>query len=77
MATSERDALAQKATGMQTAIDEARAAVAVLKDGDGSKQQEYNELKREAAKAQKELAAKEAEVEVRLPNIWTFCWLKL
>lgn len=52
---------------MQTAIDDARAALAALKDGDGSKQQEYNELKRELAKAQKELAAKEAEIEVSHP----------
>lgn len=65
VATSERDALAQKATGMQTAIDEARAALAALKDGDGSKHQEYNDLKREAAKAKKELATKEADIEVR------------
>lgn len=67
VATSERDALAQKATGMQTAIDDARAALAALKDGDGSKQQEYNELKREVAKAQKELASKEAEIEASHP----------
>lgn len=67
VATSERDALAQKATGMQTAIDDARAALAALRDGDGSKHQEYNDLKKEAAKAQKELASKEAEIEVRLP----------
>ena len=65
IATSERDALAQKATGMQTALEEARASLAALKEGDGSKQQESNDLKREAAKIQKELAAKEANVEVR------------
>jgi DNA repair exonuclease SbcCD ATPase subunit len=66
VATSERDALAQKATGMQTALQEARASLAALKEGDGSKQQESNDLKREAAKIQKELAAKEANVEVRI-----------
>lgn len=66
MATSERDALAQKATGMQTALEDARAALAALKEGDGSKQQESNDLKREAAKIQKDLAAKEANVEVSL-----------
>jgi structural maintenance of chromosome 4 len=66
VATSERDALTQKATGMQTALEDARAALAALKDGDGSKQQEANDLKREAAKIQKDLAAKEANVEVRI-----------
>jgi structural maintenance of chromosome 4 len=64
VATSERDALAQKATGMQTALEEARASLASLKEGDGSKHQESNDLKREAAKIQKELATKEANVEV-------------
>jgi len=50
---------------MQTALEEARASLAALKEGDGSKQQESNDLKREAAKIQKELSAKEANVEVR------------
>lgn len=49
---------------MQTALEEARNALEALKNGDGSKQQEYTDLKREAAKVQKELATKEAEVEV-------------
>jgi len=49
---------------MQTALEEARASLAALKEGDGSKQQESNDLKREAAKIQKELSAKEANVEV-------------
>lgn len=64
VATSEREALAKKATGMQTALEEARASLAALKEGDGSKQQESNDLKREAAKVQKELSVKEANVEV-------------
>ena len=51
---------------MQTALEEARASLASLKEGDGSKQQESNDLKREAAKIQKELSAKEANVEVRI-----------
>lgn len=49
---------------MQTALEDARTALATLKEGDGSKQQEYSDLKREASKVQKELSAKEAEVEV-------------
>jgi hypothetical protein len=51
---------------MQTALEDARTALAALKEGDGSKQQESNDLKREAAKIQKDLAAKEANVEVSL-----------
>lgn len=57
---------------MQTAIEDARAAVTALKEGDGSKQQEYNDLKRESAKAPKELSIKEAEVEVRCKRIGSF-----
>lgn len=49
---------------MQTALEEARASLAALKEGDGSKQQESNDLKREAAKIQRELSAKETNVEV-------------
>jgi hypothetical protein len=54
---------------MQTALEEARASLAALKEGDGSKQQESNDLKREAAKIQKELSAKEANVEVRSDHV--------
>ena len=54
---------------MQTALEEARASLAALKEGDGSKQQESNDLKREATKIQKELSAKEANVEVRTWDI--------
>lgn len=72
VATSERDALAQKATGMQTALEDARTALAALKEGDGSKQQESNDLKREAAKIQKDLAAKEARFEVSLGLLVSF-----
>ncbi|WWD20077.1 hypothetical protein CI109_104551 [Kwoniella shandongensis] len=63
VAKSERDLLAQKATGVQEALAEAKANLQTLKDGDGSKQEEYAALKKEAAKVKKQLAESEAKLE--------------
>lgn len=64
VATSERDLLAQKASGAQTALEDARANLESLKAGDGSKQEEYGALEKEAAKVKKQLGESEAKVEV-------------
>ncbi|KAK4685041.1 structural maintenance of chromosome 4, partial [Tremellales sp. Uapishka_1] len=63
VATSERDLLVQKATGVQSALEEAEANLQGLKNGDQSKQAEYAELKKEAIKVQKQLAGSESKVE--------------
>jgi structural maintenance of chromosome 4 len=65
VATSERDLLAQKATGAQQALEEARANLDKLRDGDGAKQEEYEALKKEAVKVKKQLAAAEENIQVR------------
>lgn len=64
VATSERDLLIQKATGAQTALDEAKESLKSLKEGGQGKQEQYAELKKEAAKVKKALAEKEQEFEV-------------
>lgn len=56
--------LTQKATGLQTALEEAKENLATLKQGDGSKQQEYDALKKEAIKVKKQLADSEGRLEV-------------
>ncbi|GFZ50178.1 hypothetical protein JCM24511_07933 [Saitozyma sp. JCM 24511] len=63
VATSERDLLAQKATGAQQALEEARANLDKLRDGDGAKQEEYEALKKEAVKVKKQLAAAEENIQ--------------
>nr|XP_019043245.1 hypothetical protein I302_07819 [Kwoniella bestiolae CBS 10118]OCF22175.1 hypothetical protein I302_07819 [Kwoniella bestiolae CBS 10118] len=63
VATSERDLLAEKATSMQNALDEAKANLQSLKEGDEGKHEEYNVLKKEHAKARKQLAEAESTLE--------------
>ncbi|WVQ96218.1 hypothetical protein IAU59_003322 [Kwoniella sp. CBS 9459] len=63
VATSERDLLAQKATGVQAALDEAKANLQSLKEGDGSKHEEYQALKKEQIKVKKMLEQAEAKLE--------------
>ncbi|KAK8849453.1 hypothetical protein IAR55_004786 [Kwoniella newhampshirensis] len=63
VAQSERDLLAQKATGIQEALAEAKANLQSLKEGDGSKQEEYAALKKEAFKVKRQLADSEAKLE--------------
>lgn len=63
VAQSERDLLAQKATGAQEALEEAHAALQAVRDGDQSKHEEYAALKKEASKAKKELAEAEETLE--------------
>lgn len=62
VATSERDLLAQKASGAQSALEEARANLQRLKDIDGSKQDEFASLKKDEVKARKQLAEAEHTV---------------
>jgi len=64
VATSERDLLAAKATAAQSALEDARNALQGLKEGDGTKQEEYEALKKEAVRVKKQLADGEAKVEV-------------
>lgn len=54
----------QKATGAQTALEEAKVGLETLREGDGSKQEEYAGLKKEAGKVKKQLAEAEARLEV-------------
>ncbi|OCF77743.1 hypothetical protein I204_01743 [Kwoniella mangroviensis CBS 8886] len=63
VATSERDLLAEKATSMQTALDEAKANLQALKYGDEGKHEEYNALKQEHVKAKKQLSEAESRLE--------------
>lgn len=63
VAQSERDLLAQKATGAQEALDEAHAALQAIRDGDQSKHDEYKALKKEAKRAKEELAEAEQTLE--------------
>jgi structural maintenance of chromosome 4 len=64
VATSERDLLVEKATGAQTALEEARSSLKSLKEGDGSKQDEYEALKKEGVKVKRQLAEGESKIEV-------------
>jgi structural maintenance of chromosome 4 len=66
VATSERDLLVQKASGAQTALQEARDSLEALKEGGGSKQEEYTALKKEAVTVKKQLGEGEGRLEVGL-----------
>lgn len=76
VATSERDLLAQKATGAQQALEEARANLEKLRNGDGAKQEEYEALKKEAIKVKKQLVASEEKIEVSGSGLLTAGWVK-
>lgn len=65
VATSERDLLVQKASGMQTALEEAVANLERIKEADGSKQEEYAALKKERSKVERALRDAEGKVQVR------------
>lgn len=67
VATSERDLLAEKASSAQTAYNEAKANLEKVKENDGGKKEEYENLKKEKVKAGRWLAEKEAALEVSLP----------
>lgn len=56
--------LAEKATAAQSALEEAKSALQGLKEGDGSKQDEYEALKKEGVRVKKQLAEAEAKVQV-------------
>jgi len=69
IATSERDALVSKATGAQTALEEARKNLEDLKAGGEGKQDSWKELKTEMAKTKRDLASAESQLEVSIkPN---------
>lgn len=68
VAQSERDLLAQKATSAQSAFSDAEAGIIAARNYDKEKREEYSALKKEVAKAQKELAAAEQKLHVRI--IW-------
>ncbi|EIW71748.1 hypothetical protein TREMEDRAFT_27197 [Tremella mesenterica DSM 1558] len=56
VATSERDLLTQKASGMQSALDEAKVNLEKLRGSDASKQQEYAALQKEVIRVQQQLS---------------------
>lgn len=60
--------LAQKATGAQQALEEAKANLDKIKAGDGDKQEEHAALKKEKVKAAKALESKQAELEVSIAS---------
>ena len=64
IATSERDLLAQKATGAQATLQEAEANLTALKEGDCLKQEELGVLKKEAVRVKRQIAESEGKVEV-------------
>ena len=64
VAQSERDSLAEKAAAADAAMEDARANLKSLKQGDGSKQAEHDELKKEAVQVKKALASGEQDAEV-------------
>jgi structural maintenance of chromosome 4 len=64
VATSERDLLSEKATGAQVALEEARTALKALKEGGGSKQDEFAALKKEGVLVKKQLQDGESRLEV-------------
>lgn len=64
VAKSERDLLAEKATGILKSMQEAEEHLQSLRDGDGEKQEEYARLKKEASKIKKLTAEGEAKVDV-------------
>ncbi|BEI96156.1 hypothetical protein CcaverHIS631_0111050 [Cutaneotrichosporon cavernicola] len=63
VAQSERDLLAQKATSVQTALEEAEQNIQTIKEGDHAKRDEYKRLKKEATVAKQELADAEAQLQ--------------
>ncbi|KAL7424908.1 Structural maintenance of chromosomes protein 4 [Cryptotrichosporon argae] len=63
VAQSERDLLAQKATGAKDALDEAAADVEKTRQGDQAKKDAYDALKKEGAAAKKQLVKAEAKAE--------------
>lgn len=63
VAKSERDLLAQKATGMQAALVESKASLEALREGGGSKQEEYQGLKKEALRVGRQLGEYEQKLE--------------
>ena len=65
VAASERDLLLQKATGAQSALEEALNSLQTLKESGEGKHEEYTALKKEAHKAKKSLA----EAEDRVANM--------
>jgi structural maintenance of chromosome 4 len=66
VATSERDLLAQKASGVHTALEEAEANLATLQETDSSKQEEHASLKKEAVKLKKQLTESETRFQVSM-----------
>lgn len=64
VAKSERDLLAEKATGILKSMQEAEEHLQSLRDGDNEKQEEYTRLKKEASKIRKLVAEGEAKVTV-------------
>ncbi|KIR56495.1 hypothetical protein I315_00669 [Cryptococcus gattii Ru294] len=62
VAKSERDLLAEKATGILKSMQEAEEHLQSLRDGDNEKQEEYTRLKKEASKIKKLVAEGEAKV---------------
>jgi structural maintenance of chromosome 4 len=63
VATSERDLLVQKATSAQAALEEAKARVQQIKEGDGEKQAEYAQLNKEKGKLERAVQRAEARVQ--------------
>ena len=63
VATSERDLLVQKATSVQAALEEAKAKVQQVKEGDGDKQAEYAQLKKEKGKLERAVERAGARVQ--------------
>ena len=64
MATSERDLLAQKATGAAEALEDAKKALQKLQDSEGGKREKYEGLKKELSKTKRNLAEGEEKVQV-------------
>ncbi|KIR29545.1 hypothetical protein I309_01614 [Cryptococcus deuterogattii LA55] len=62
VAKSERDLLAEKATGILKSMQEAEEHLQSLRDGDSEKQEEYTRLKKEASKIKKLVAEGEAKI---------------
>ncbi|WVR08284.1 hypothetical protein IAU60_005331 [Kwoniella sp. DSM 27419] len=63
VATSERDLLLQKATGVQSALEEAKANLHALREGDESKHETYTALKKEQVQVKKALMEAEKRLE--------------
>lgn len=63
VAASERDLLVQKATSVQAALEEAKARVQQIKEGDGEKQAEYAQLNKEKGKLERAVQRADARVQ--------------